>query len=356
MPKAKKLPSGSWRVQIFDHEETVTLKDGTIRKKNIMKSFTVKDPSPAGKRECERLAAEWAAGKSYLQVAQNLTVKEAIAKYIDEKSRTLSPTTIKAYRSHQKQYFDSIAKIRIDRITEQNIQDWVNTLADTLSPKTVKNVYSLLMSSLNKYGNGMRYRVTLPMRKPPILYTPSDEDVKKVLNEVKGSWLEVAIMLAAFGTLRRGEVCALTSDDIKGNTIIVNKAVVSANGTLVVKTPKTSASYRQVILPDFVIDRIKPIKGRLVPVCPNEVTKDFEAAVKRAGVPHFRFHDLRAYSVSIAHALGVPDAYLQKRGGWKTDTVLKQVYRRTIDSEEEKFASIINNHFSEEVHTKLHTE
>ena len=42
----------------------------------------------------------------------------------------------------------------------------------------------------------------------------------------------------------------------------------------------------------------------------------------------FRFHDFRHYSASIMHAIGIPDQYIMARGGWKTDTVLKAVYRK----------------------------
>ena len=58
MATAKKLPSGSWRCQVFAGYE---IRDG--KKKAVYKSFTVKDPSRHGKKECERLAAEWAIGR-----------------------------------------------------------------------------------------------------------------------------------------------------------------------------------------------------------------------------------------------------------------------------------------------------
>ena len=45
----------------------------------------------------------------------------------------------------------------------------------------------------------------------------------------------------------------------------------------------------------------------------------------------FRFHDLRRYSASIMHAIGDPDQYIMERGGWKSDKVLKQVYRGTLN-------------------------
>ena len=45
----------------------------------------------------------------------------------------------------------------------------------------------------------------------------------------------------------------------------------------------------------------------------------------------------------MAHSLGIPDSYIMAAGGWKTDHVLKSVYRHAQKDKEEdmmKFASI----------------
>ncbi|MCB7523198.1 tyrosine-type recombinase/integrase [[Clostridium] hylemonae] len=57
---------------------------------------------------------------------------------------------------------------------------------------------------------------------------------------------------------------------------------------------------------------------------------------KQAGLNHFRFHDLRHYSASIQHALGIPDAYIMERGGWETDGTLKSIYRHTLKDKKKK--------------------
>ena len=44
MATAKKLPSGSWRCQVFSHFEEQIQPDGTVKKKRIYKSFTCDDP------------------------------------------------------------------------------------------------------------------------------------------------------------------------------------------------------------------------------------------------------------------------------------------------------------------------
>ena len=54
------------------------------------------------------------------------------------------------------------------------------------------------------------------------------------------------------------------------------------------------------------------------------------------------------------HAIGIPDQYIMARGGWKTDTVLKAVYRNVINDEQKKFTDKINSHFTTMQHEMQH--
>ena len=102
--KAKKLPSGSWRVQVFSHYEYIQQKDGSIKKKRIYESFTCTDPSNRGKREAERLAAEYAANKERIS-RTDYTLKEAMEKYIASKENILSTTTIRGYNTLIRKFY-----------------------------------------------------------------------------------------------------------------------------------------------------------------------------------------------------------------------------------------------------------
>ncbi len=82
MAKAKKLPSGSWRCLVYSHSEPMTdtagkpvmdAKTGKQKMRRVYESFTSDDPTSAGKREAERMAAVFAAQKELPQ--QNLDHK-----------------------------------------------------------------------------------------------------------------------------------------------------------------------------------------------------------------------------------------------------------------------------------------
>lgn len=119
--------------------------------------------------------------------------------------------------------------------------------------------------------------------------------------------------------LRRGEICALRVEDFDREhlTVRINKDVVKdKDGYWVTKpTPKTSTSNRTVELPRFVLDAIDFSRpGTIIKGTPDQISNRFRRAVRFSRVKfRFRFHDLRHYYVSIAHALGVPDAYIKDR-------------------------------------------
>lgn len=52
---------------------------------------------------------------------------------------------------------------------------------------------------------------------------------------------------------------------------------------------------------------------------------------KELNIPRFSLHKLRHYYASVSHSLGVPDVYIMQAGGWKSDNVLKTVYRHALN-------------------------
>ena len=87
MATAKKLPSGSWRCQVFSHFEEQIQPDGTVKKKRIYKSCD--DPSTRGKRKCEAEAAAWAADKEQFSGIQSIDFGDAMDNYINSRENVL---------------------------------------------------------------------------------------------------------------------------------------------------------------------------------------------------------------------------------------------------------------------------
>ena len=196
MATAKKLPSGSWRCQVLSHTEEYTKPDGTIGKRKIRKSFTCDDPTKRGKRICEQMAAEWAASKEQSSItAGTLKFGEALEDYISSRENILSPCTIRDYRGIQRNYIPSLMEIKIDDITQDDIQKAINLEAVKLSPKTVRNIHGLISAVLRVYRPSMALNTALPKKKRVELYIPSDAEVKILMNAVQGTELEIPVLL-----------------------------------------------------------------------------------------------------------------------------------------------------------------
>ena len=102
-------------------------------------------------------------------------------------------------------------------------------------------------------------------------------------------------------------------------------------------------------MPEHVM-KVLPKKGPIVNMHPNNITDRFGDALKKLDVPHFRFHDLRHYSASVMHAIGIPDVYIMERGGWESDATLKRIYRGSMDDYQKKFTQQTNTHFESICH------
>lgn len=338
--KAVKTKSGKWRCRPVDHYE---IKDG--KRRAVLASIT-RDTKQ------EALLAAYAYQKEKeFQRDRGLTVADALEKYLAVKKAVLSPSTFRTYKGLQKNAYESIKDTALSELTSELLQAWISEYSVKHTPKSVANAHGLLQAVLGMFKPEARYAVKLPQRKPPKLNTPTDADIKALLEHVKGTELEKAILLSACGTFRRGEVCALTAGDFTADSVTISKSIVKGeNNEWVLKAPKTPDSIRTVKLPPGVIKRVTAglsASDRIITVSPANISDQFAAAVKACKLPHFRFHDLRAYAVSIRHALGVPDQYIMQDGGYKTDTVMKQVYRRTMQDKADEFAGIVNEHFEE---------
>lgn len=347
MAKARKLPSGSWRCLAYSHTEEIQQPDGTTKKKRIYKSFTCDDPGAKGRRACEKEAAEWAARKEHEKTTNySMTFGEALDIYINERSAILSPASIRKYRNMERNCMSSLRKYRLRDITQDIIQNEINLASAKLSPKSVRDMHGLFSAVMARFCPEMTFRSVLPKRVRPNLYVPSDGDIQRLVACVADTEMEIPVYLAAFGSLRRGEIAALEYEDISGNTIHVHRTMVmNTKKEWVVKAPKSYAGDRYITMPDFVVGKLRGSHGRITDLKPNVISQRFIRIVEKAGLPHFRFHDLRHYNASIKHALGIPDAYIMRDGGWGNDAVLKQVYRHTMEDAKRKTDSIAISHF-----------
>ncbi len=316
--KIEKLPSGSYR----------------IRKMYKGKVYTVvKDYKPTQKEAIELMAEQ-------LEKAQRdscpMTFQKAAEKYVEMKENVLSPKTIKEYINSSRRLPDWWNEMLVSDITQVEINELVNFLSKDKSPKTVRNYHGFISAVLGTFRPNLKINTKLPQKVKNEPYTPSREDVKRILEAVKGTAYEIPIILGCYG-MRRSEICALTPDDIEGDVVHISKSLVqNKNNEWVIKTTKTTESTRSIIIPMEVAEKIKA-QGYVYKGHPGCITKHLEKVESELGIPRFPLHKLRHYFASQMSALGVPEADILKLGGWETDHVMKSVYRHSM-MEKEKAA------------------
>lgn len=339
MPKAKKLPSGSWRCQVYSHTDETG--------KRVYKSFTCQDPSSRGKRKCEAEAAAWASSKENApKTKKSMTFGQCVDEYIEARKAVMSPATVKLYKGYRRSALQDLMDIDVSKITNTAIQKAVSKEALKNEPKTVKNKFGLVTAVLSVYRPDMKLNVKLPQKKKTEVYMPPESDIQKILSASEGTPLEIPILLAIFGPLRRSETCALLSSDLEGNVLKVRRSMaLDDDNNWVIKQPKTFAGNRDVILPDFVADKLRGHEGRIVELTPTAVTKRFIKLLKKEGIRPFTFHRLRHYSASLLHSMNIPDVYIKKRAGWDSDYALKYIYRHALEEKEKEANQTANEAF-----------
>lgn len=347
MPQAKKLPSGKWRVRVFAGYDS----EG----KQMRESFTANT-----KVEAEMLASAFLNDRDRIRT-EDLTVEEAVNEFIELHENVLSPSTVGGYLTCLKR-MKPIYKLRIRKITSADIQRFISHLVNEgYSPKTVKSTYGLLHKVLIFYDPRAIFVVKLPKQAKKRGYAPSNEDIVKLFTSASRK-LQLAIVLAACHSFRRGEISALKFSDIEGNRLHVHADLVQDkdNKWIYKPYPKTDDSDRYAKLPPKVIEFLGEGEpdDYIVGWMPGTISKRFYELRKELGISSdIRFHDLRHYFASIAAILGIPDIYTAGFGGWNPDgTVMKEVYQNKIATMEDYYADKMNDFFENLLFEKVDTE
>ena len=321
MAKIEKLKSGTYRIRVY------LGKDPSGKK--IVKSFT--DPD---KKKLQRIAAEYA--DQHREVLARSVLSDAIDDYIKAKNDLLSPKTISGYKSLERTLKEKHAKfcaLKIENINRKNMTDFINDLIKTgVTPKTVRN-YVGLISAVLKYNGYHPPVVTLPKKQRHKMAIPEESTIKQIMAAAPDE-MQIPIALAVLG-LRRSEICALTSDDLEGNILHIHSAVVyNSDNKLVRKETKTDESDRFIQIPASIAKRIRQ-QGYVTELTPSQVSYRFEKILRKNNIQHFRLHDMRHFFASYCHTvLKLSDAQIQKLGGWKTDHVMKEYYRSSMNDKQ----------------------
>lgn len=342
VPKARKLPSGNWFIQLRIGGQSVPITQPTEEK-------------------CEAMAMAVKAGlietkESKAKDIPAPTFGEACDAYIKNRDSVLSPCTVRVYKSIRKNHLKKLVGKKIDAITKEDVQAAVNAESKNSSPKTVRNAYGLLTAVLSQYVTIDLSRVKLPQRENKERTALSKEQLEKLFEATAGTDIECQVLLASWLGLRRSEILALPWDAIGENTITIKQAMVpGTDGAMTIKKPKTETSARTITTDTALIDKINqlPKKGDLVfHMSANTMATRLSDACAKAGIPHIGWHALRHTNASIMLTIGIPDKYAMKRGGWANQSTMKYIYQHTMGAEESEYNGLVDSYFKDILLTK----
>ena len=331
---AEQLPSGSWRVRVYD----------PITKK--YKSFSTKVKGSRGKRLIEAEATAWAAGRKPKPI-QEKPFGECIDDYIELKSNILSPTTLDKYRNIRiNQLSEDFLAVRMDDLDGVTIQTEINRLAAIYAPKTVINAHGLISATISAYYPQLVYKVTLPKKQKRFRDLPSAEEIIRIF---KGTDMELLVLLGMWQGFRASEIRGLRKSDFRDGVLTINRVIVTVKAKHIEKTEaKTTDSRRRLRVPTIIQQMVDRLPGEYITKRSGvSIYKSFKLRVTRAGYPDMTFHDLRHLNASVMLMLGVPDKYAMERGGWSTTSTLKNVYQETFSDERRIYDDRIDDYFTE---------
>lgn len=211
----------------------------------------------------------------------------------------------------------------MESIDEGDVQAFVlKKLAEGLSQKTIKDILIVLkmilkFGSKNKYFEYQQFDIQFPTERERYdIEVLSKSNQKKIMNYIQShfTFRNLGIYICLSAGIRIGEICALTWDDVdtESGIICVRKTIqriyIVENGDrhteLLLDTPKTKNSIRDIPMSRELIKMLKPIKKVVnssffvltndsKPTEPRTYRNYYKKLITELDIPELKFHGLR---------------------------------------------------------------
>ena len=180
-------------------------------------------------------------------------------------------------------------------------------------------------------------------------------EAKQFLESCQTLRWKVAFLVGMHTGMRRGEILALKWENLDfGKSVYsVKETLVSTKSKgLIITTPKTPNSLRDVLLPKSLLETLAELKkeqdimkkrmgtayhsknlvistvdGR--PIYPRNLTRTFDNHVKKAGVKRISFHGLRHTNATILMREGINPKIVSERLGHANVAITLDLYSHT---------------------------
>ena len=337
---ARKLPSGRWQGRYW-HEGRRYTSPTTFETKADADAWLAQERVAVGK-------GAWIdpeAGKETFKTFANAWL---------EKRRDLRPQSVRLYRSLLDVHLIPAFGMKpIAKVTPSAVSAWYSALVAEkpgVAPSAYRLLRAIFMSAVRD-----EQLVRSPCK---VIKGGTDRAVERpmltvaeveAITEAMPANLRVAVTLAAWGGLRRGEVLALRRrhiDPLRSRVRVEEAQVELKDGSVIFGPPKTDTGVRTVHLPENVMSAVEDhlaehvdfhadallFTGRgAVPMRPRTLATAFRAARLVCGRPEAHFHDLRHFALTMAAITGATTKELMSRAGHRSSAAALRYQHATED-------------------------
>ena len=355
----------------------------TGKKKHKSKStgLKVKDGT---KRKAEKLMREIVAkweeeANQKVHIGEPL-MSEYVKRFLERKEKEARGNTVHSYKGYAETHIlPALGAVPVREIKRQHIQSFYNSLLNRgLSPGSIRKIGVVVAGALHmavlddviqanvaKSGD-----IELPKATKYRSKAYTEEQMATLIHAVQedGEPIRCAVILASMYGLRRSEVCGLRWMDIdleKGEMYIRN--TVTQNGGSIFRDngTKTEKSRRILTLSPATIPYLIQLREEqerrgleLDKVCrwpdgkevqPNYITQKFRRLLKKHGMEHIRFHDLRGTAASLLAPHATPKQLQEFMGHSKISTTMEIYVKAHADDRKQvaaRMESILGNALS----------
>lgn len=311
---------------------------------------------------------------------ENVTLNDMMHTWLFDvlhNSSKIKPSTFQRYESIYRKYVkeSEVAGLKLANINTLKLQQFYNRLSKEYSYSQIKYLNSVLKTFFNwciDSGYVLRnpcLKVDIKGDKSKVVQSRrneveilTEEEINKIKDYIKGTDMELLILLDLATGLRQGELLALNWEDIdlSNKTLTVNKSVKEVyiyedenyrHIETIFQVPKTKNSFRTISIPDVLIDVLKneENKNGLVfhndegkPLRAKNVSYQWKKVLANCNISHKKFHairhtyasmllkngvDIETVAELMGHsAISITQIYLHSSNNQKQDAVNKLNY------------------------------
>jgi integrase len=296
---------------------------------------------------------------------ENLTVGEYLDSWLKGSVRgSVGQSTFDRYeiavRVHIK---PALGRIKLKKLTPARVAGFYqDKLAAGSAPASVNKLHVTLRKALDQAVKwhmvplNVAEAVKAPRPAPPEMRTLSAAEARKLLEAARGDKLEALYMLAVHTGMRQGELLALKWQDVdlENAKLSVRRTITMSSGRILLGELKTKKSRRTIRLTDAAVQALREHLARQLegmerlgdayrdeglvfaskvgtPINPTNLRRrSLASLLKRAGLPHIRFHDLRHTCATLLLACNVHPKYVQELLGHANIAITLDTYSHVI--------------------------